>query len=70
MNYWGFKPLYRQIAELLQIFPKMTRKEALGKCKSRTAFGRTNPPRPRFSGTQEMARRKMQIEKGFKQVRV
>jgi hypothetical protein len=69
-NYWGFEAVYKQIKNLLNLNPSMTRREALKQCTTRRAWCRTNPPRKRFQGTQERLRRQLQIEKGFKQVRL
>lgn len=65
MSYWDYKPLYQQIKEIIAENPALTYTKAKALCVRPGLGERTNPWRPRLAGTQELARRKSQIERGF-----
>lgn len=66
--YWDYKSLYQRIKDLMAGDSKLTLKQETSMCTRRSLRERTNPPRKRFSGATEVARRQRQVAKGFVKV--
>ena len=65
MAWFKDEGIINQVKQFLAKHPKLSKRRALGYIVGHQLWARTNPPRKRLSGENEVARRRMQIEKGF-----